>query len=348
MLAAMPTHGPRTRMREVVDTYIEQRRPHVARTTVDSMLDTLGRFADWWDGTRKVPKSLREQDVRRYVWGRHDCGARCRPPKHYGPGLRGTYADSTVNRAAGQLGAFLEWAFRRDHVRGECVDACRERAKARRRRRVRLDRGQLVELYEGADDPYHRWILALAVHTAGRGGELLTLRVGDLDLDAGELVWARHKTGDDADTLPVVAELEAEARRWLAYYEQQVGPLHPDMFLVPRRVSSGRPDPAPRIVYRPDEPRRRALHVLVKPHLARVLGCDPAELRGEGAHTARRSMARHLYERLRHGHHADPLAVVQAMLGHSSRETTERYIGVESGRLERDRLLRGRSMLGEM
>lgn len=344
MLAVMPTHGPRTTMRQHVDSYLHRRRRQVAAGTIDSMGSTLGRFAAWWDSTRKVPRSLREQDVQRYVWGSHECLPACRGGKHYGPGLRDTYQSTTLNRAVGQLRSFLDWAFRRGLVHGECVDACHERARERRQRRLRLAPEQLAELVEQAPDPYHRWVCALAVYTAGRGGELLTLRVGDLDLDAGEIVWTRHKVADDGDVLPVVAELADEARRWLAHYAAVVGERpRPSWLLVPRRRHVGRPG---RITYYPLVPRTRGLHWIIKENLARVLGCDPGELRGEGVHTARRSMARLLYERLRHDGHGDPLAVVQALLGHANRSMTERYIGVESGRLERDRLLRGRAMLG--
>lgn len=332
-------------MRGHVEEYLEQRERRLADGTYRTMRSTLTRFAGWWDSTRKVPRTMRRQDVERYLWGRHECEKRCRGRAHYGPGLYDSCASRTVNRCASQLRGFLDWAFRRGYVEGETVDAALERVRVRKERRLRLERAQLVDLYEGAEDPYHRWVCALAVHTAGRNSELLSLRVGDLDLEAGELDWSRHKTGDHGDVLPVVRELAEEAERWLRFYGASVGsPPRPDWYLVPRRRSVGAPG---RLVIYPMVPRSRGLHVIVKEHLARVLRCNVDELRGEGVHTARRSMARLLYERLRRDHHADPASVVQAMLGHSTRAMTERYIGVESGRLERDRLLRGRALLSE-
>lgn len=335
-------------MREHMNTYLELRRRQLAPKSRLGYWCTLDRFASWWDRTGKVPRTLREQDMQRYIWGSHACGKQCKGRKHFGPGLSDTLAAATLNGNLNRLRGFLEWAFRHDLVRGELVDATMERARVTRRRRLRLDRQQLIDLYEGAEDPYHRWVCALAVHTAGRSGELLTLRVRDLDLEAGEIIWSRHKTRDEADVLPVVSELAEEAERWLAVYRAQAGVrrLDPSWLLVPRRQQRGGPG-ASHLVLRPTEQRTRGLHIIVKEHLARVLDCNVEDLLGEGVHTARRSMARLLYERLRRDHHPDPVSVVQAMLGHSTRAMTERYIGVESGRIERDRLLRGRALLTE-
>lgn len=346
MLGTMVAHGPRLRMQQHVDTYLELRRLQLKPRSRVGYWCTLSRFAGWWDSTGKVPKSMREQDLQRYIWGSHTCGKQCLGRKHYGPGLRETLGASTLNGNVNRLRQFLDWANRHDLVRGEVIDATMERARVTRRRRLQLDRAQLVELYEGAGDPYHRWVCALAVYTAGRTSELQSLRIRDLDLKAGELAWSRHKTGDEGDTLPVVAELEAEAHRWLDAYRAEVGrPLDPNWLLVPRRQQIGAP-PTGRLELRPTQRRSRGLGLIVKERLVVVLGCNADDLRGEGVHTARRSMARLLYERLSSDRHPDPVAVVQALLGHSSRTMTERYIGVESGRLERDRLLRGRSMLG--
>jgi integrase len=329
-------------MRQHADVYLSRLSGHIGPQTLKNMRVTVMRFASWWDSTRKVPKNLREADVERYLWGRHTCTPGCRGREHHGAGLRDSMAGSTYNVRAGSLGQFLEWSFRNGLVPGEVVQPTRARVKVRRVRRLRLTVDQLGDLCEGAEDPYERVMCALAAYTGGRGGELLTLRVDDVDLDAGEIDWTRHKTGDDGDVLPVVSELADELRLWFKIYEDACGPLRPDWHLIPRRRSVG---PTGRIEYVPTQGRTAGCYIIVKKHLARVLDVDPSELRGEGVHTVRRSIARALYEQLCAERHPDPIGVVQALLGHASRAMTERYIGVESGRRERDRALRGRSML---
>lgn len=325
-----------------VDEYLRRRRPQLELSTYRTIRTTLTRFARWWDSTRHVPKTLREQDVETYLWSTHNCvSPGCQGRQHDGPGLRDSMGDSSYNRCLANLEAFLTWAFRMGYVRGEVIQPTVARVRLRHRRRLRLDIKQLVDLYEGAEDPYDRVICALAAYTAGRAGELTTIRVGDVDLRHDELDWTRHKTRQD-DTLPIMAELHDELERWFDSYAAAVGPLRPDMYLIPGRRSVGTPGV---IRLYPDRPRVRGCHLVIKQQLVRVLGVPEAELRGEGVHTVRRSIARALYEQLCEDRHADPISVVRALLGHATRGMTERYIGVETGRSERDRLLRGRSML---
>lgn len=329
-------------MRSHTDAYLERVRAQIQPSTYRTLHSTLLRFATWADSTRKVPKNLREADIERYLWGAHECQSDCAGRQHHGPGLRATMADTSLNRCLGQLQGFLTWGFRNGLVAGETIQPTTARVRQQRRRRLQLTIDQLVELYEGAPDPYERVICALAAYTGGRAGELPTLRVGDVDLEAGEIAWTRHKTRQGDDTLPVMAELANELARWFKYYEQQCGTLRDDWYLIPGRRSVGTPG---RIQYYPTRRRVRGCHIVVKDQLVRVLGVDPAELRGEGVHTVRRSVARCLYEQLCEDRHADPIAVVQSLLGHASRVMTERYIGMESGRRERDNVLRGRSVL---
>ncbi|MEU7814141.1 site-specific integrase [Pseudonocardia sp. NPDC049154] len=300
------------------------------------------RFASWWDATRKVPKNLREADVERYIWGPHECIRGCRGREHRGAGLRETMSDGALNRTLGQVGKFLEWCFRNGYVSGEVIHPATARVRQRQTRRLQLDPDQLIELYEGAKDSYERVICALAAYTGGRAGELNTIRVGDVDLARGEIAWARHKTRRDDDYLPIMSELAEELERWFDVYERECGPISDDWYLVPRRRSVGNPGV---MRYYPDEQRVRGCYLVVKKHLARTLGVTEDVLQGEGVHTVRRSVSRCLYEQLCVDRHPDPISVVQALLGHSSRVMTERYIGVEAGRRERDRVLRGRSVL---
>ncbi|GAY07496.1 tyrosine-type recombinase/integrase [Pseudonocardia sp. N23] len=288
-----------------------------------------------------MPKSLREGDVETYIWGPHDCGPGCTARFHDGPGLRESMGDGALNRSLSALEVYLTWAFRMTYVRGEVINPTTRRVRYRPSRRLQLDIKQLVDLYEGAEDPYSRMVCALAAYTGGRAGEIKTIRVGDVDLGRGEIDWTRHKTRTD-DVLPIMAELHSELERWFAHYAAANGPLRPDWYVIPGRHGLGQPGA---VVYRPTRPRVHGCHTIIKDQLVRVLGVAPEDLRGEGVHTVRRSIARCLYEQLLDERHADPISVVRALLGHSTRGMTERHIGVETGRTERDRVLRGRSML---
>lgn len=337
-------------MQQHVDDYLSRLEGHLARNTMVNRRAALVRFATWWDTSRKVPKNLREQDVERYVWGPHTCvpgSLGCVNRVHRGPGLRGSYSNTaSLQQVVNHLRYFFTWAVRYGLVRPEIMEPL-ERHRMPRvqrgKRRRQLNVEQLSDLLEGCDDPWERVVCALAIHTAGRSGELVTLRVGDVDLEAGEIDWSRHKTGQ-TDYLPITADLDVELRRWLKEYDRLCGHLPtfgPDAYLVPKRSVVGRGTRR----YHPELPRGSGYATVVKKQLTRVLELDGTDLFGEGVHTVRRSVARALYEQLCQDHHSDPISVVQALLGHSSRVMTERYIGVESGRQERDRVLRGRSVL---
>jgi integrase len=277
-------------------------------------------------------------DLEGYVWGRHKCVKACKPPRfHDGAGLRYSMSEGAFNNQLGVLRAFLSWC----HVEPDLLDVVSQPVKVRKRRKLRLSPDQIGELIHDAPDPWTRVVLALAVFTAGRSSELLSLTVGDVDLEAGVIEWERHKIRDDSDYLPITSELADELERWFKHYEAEVGRLLSDHYLIPRRTWH-----AGGYVYHPEQRRGDNLHKVIKPELARVLRCPESDLKQQGVHTLRRSMARALYERLRAENEGDPLGVVQALLGHSQRSMTEQYIGVESGREQRDSLLRGRSMFG--
>lgn len=343
----MPTHGPRDTMRQQSDTYLARRRSRVRPSTLAMVRGTLYRFATWWDASHKVPKSLREQDVYSYVWSPHECTRECgrRTRGHRGAGLRDTYGDGALNVRLGHLEQFLTWGIRYQVFRPEVLEPVTERVKVEKVARLQLTVPQLYELIEGCTHPWERFVCALATWSAGRDSELRALRVGDVDRDGGEIFWARDKVRDRSDHMPITADLDKELQLWLDHYELQCGPPRPDWYLIPRRRRDGRWGGA--IQYFPLEQRVRCLAAVTNIHLARTLSVSVDDVRGEGVHTMRRSMARNLFEILGTQGHPDPLGVVQAILGHASRVMTERYIGVDGGRRERDRLLRGRSIFGE-
>lgn len=330
-------------MRKLVDTYLDLRRHQLAAATYQNTKSPLVRLAAWWDnpdgGHRKVPRNMTRGDAEHYLWTSHECSASCGTKVHAGAGLRDTAGPRWFNIQLGTLIQFAQWGAQRGEISPEVVDALRAapHARVKLRRSLRLTPAQLGELIEGCSDPWERFVCALGTYSAGRSGELVTLTIGDVDLDEGIIEWNRHKTRDDADSLPITDELASELRRWFGHYESECGRLRDHWFLVPRRTCSS---------YLPETPRVGALSRVVRPHLSRVLSVPLSEVKQEGVHTLRRSMARALYERLRAEKHGDPIGVVQALLGHANRSMTEKYIGVESGREQRDSLLRGRSMFG--
>lgn len=332
----------RTTMAEQVAQYLDRKAGQVSQGTLGNQRHMLSRLARWWDTLRpkRVPKSMTKDDLERYVWGKHTCGKGCKGSRfHDGPGLRYSMSEGALNNQLGVIKEFLRWT----GADRDLIDVVSQPVKVRKKRKLRLTPDQIRDVIEGAPDPWTRIVCALAVYTAGRSSELLSLTIGDVDLEAGVIEWERHKIGDDSDYLPITSDLADELERWLKVYEAEVGRLLSSYYLIPRRTTDGTHRPGC-FTYHPEQRRGDNLHKVVKPELARALSCPESDLQSEGVHTLRRSMARALYERLRAEKHGDPVGVVQALLGHAQRGMTERYIGVESGREERDNQLRGRSM----
>ncbi len=82
--------------------------------------------------------------------------------------------------------------------------------------------------------------------------------------------------------------------------------------------------------------------LIIQRALSRQLGTET--LRGEGVHTVRRSVARILFDQASEHGHDNALRVAAALLGHSSTQTTEIYLGIDRDRQKRDEILRGKSL----
>jgi integrase len=189
-------------------------------------------------------------------------------------------------------------------------------------------------------------LTASLLYSLLRGADVTNLRIRDVDLDAG-YVTAYVSKSKIWDRLPISAEWDHELRRWLTAYTREVGELKPAYFLFPGRRS------AP--LYCHDTHRIVGATAKLSPEtqqgaIARVInpvlddiGFDTSA-GGEGGHTIRRSGARALFDSLSEEHHPRPLRVVKDMLHHASESMTEKYIGVEADRLDRDHVLRGRNM----
>jgi integrase len=216
-----------------------------------------------------------------------------------------------------------------------------------KRERTWLTLPVLDALIESTDHARDRVFIAIGIFTFLRASEIVNLRVSDLDIDAHELRVYRIKTKQQ-DRLPICLELEQELARWLQYYHAECGTLDPDWFLVPscgpqpmRGVPGERrlvPTGAPRRL-KPGRMIGRPQRI-VKQSLER-LGIDK---HGDGCHVLRRSGARALYEQLRDMGHDGAARRVQSMLGHASLIMTEKYLGIDHERRQRNEALAGQPM----
>lgn len=221
---------------------------------------------------------------------------------------------------------------------------------------ARDDDGNIV--WHGS--PHERILCALGLYTFCRQSEIITMTVGDVHIDEEEpyidvTVW---KT-DGVDEMPVCMELEAELRRWLKWYANDTAPIHgamrDDWYLVPARqmpLIRGEGPGRCYVVYR-DHGNCLPTKAVVKPErfvnkaLARF-GWPMRDSRGraipEGMHTLRRSGARALFNELKSQNFDGAMRHVMHMLHHSKQSTTEIYLGVDTDRNARNRLLSGKPM----
>lgn len=339
------------KMADLVERYLEHRRPGLGEQTFKNYQSTLKRLADAWDKTRRVPQSMDEDWMGDFL-------AKFRRGEVGGSGREMRF--STYNKSVEQLKAFLEWGVRKGIIKPFVVDACVRMPKQEPREFLRLSAAEVVHMIETCDDPWERWVLAYASQTLGRDSELRNRQFKHLHVGRGTLDWYRKKTVD-LDELPITRQLAAEWDRWVHVYQAKCGSIQPHWPLVPTRVlgwtrggmaTSRRYDGSVKQIqkaerqwyYHPTKPPHE-LACIVKKHAARVSGLPVEELKGQGVHILRRSMARALYERLRDEGHPEPLRVVQAALGHADQQTTRIYIGVRPDRMERNALLMGSDLL---
>lgn len=318
----------RQKLGDLAETYLAMRGKFISRKTLASERTAVGKLARYWDQTRRAPGSLDDAALEDFLYG---------PDGLASSGIK----PASFNTQAAHLKRFLEWLIRRKVIQPNVLDVLR-RLPEDRKEYVRISMAQVTEMIETCDDEWERWVLVLASQTLGRDSELKSLKLSDFNLDAGYLRWYRHKTRD-ADELPITADLEAGYRRWLMHYQEATGELiDKAWFAVPMRVARDRRG---NWRYSPIDRRSACLSPIIQAHVTRVTGIPPGELKGQGVHLMRRSMARALYDRLKQQGEANSLRVVQAMLGHANQQTTEIYLGLKEDREQRNALLRGSQLL---
>lgn len=190
-----------------------------------------------------------------------------------------------------------------------------------------------------------RIVLAVALATGLRAGDVLRLRVGAINLGDFTLSTEIEKSGV-ADSKPLTSELYEELLRWYKIYAKATGrasiaEIPDDWWLAPPFHRAGGNAGMLRI----NPTRRTPLshgEVIVQRYLAAI----GRETRFEGMHTLRRTSGLLVLTAAKADGQKDPLGTVQDHFNHASRATTELYVGMSQNRLARDELLRGRPLIG--
>ena len=259
------------------------------------------------------------------------------------------YKPTTINLRIAMVSSFCKWARLRRYLPANANPLATVRSQvveAEPRRRVPVH--EFDRLLEAADHPQSRMIVALGLYLFLRSSEVVGLKLGDVDLDAGELKVYQPKT-KRWDVMPICAELDTELRRWLTWYAtDQPTRLSPSWFLVParrqRNFATEHEYVGPEMA-----PERRLTNTSRKIHDAlRGLGWDVDGKDMEGCHTLRRSGARALFDELEGRSRDGALRYVASMLHHRSVTQTEHYLGLDVDKEKRDVLLRGERMFTQI
>lgn len=330
------------RLSEAITEHLSLRQPRLAASTYDDEVRTLSRLLRHTGDIQC--RHLKPEHVEAFMVSllrpHTDRSGRVRPP--LSPGA--------FNLTRHRIMPFQKYLSRRGLTRH---DLLQDLDPLRVPRQVRLQAGAdtLLAMIEGCQDDRDRALLALSVGTALRSHSLKSLRVGHVDLAGGTVTAWVSKTQETL-VLPITADLDAELRRWLLAYAEELGrPLEPTDHLIPTR---GRPLLAWRTLEDGTKERYNRVGVLnpsrpladtrkpVQDALRRV----GLPTRGQGTHTVRRSVARLLFDRLSEGQGFDSsLRVVAALLGHTDIRVTQSYIGVSADRASLDLVMRGQSFL---
>ena len=202
-------------------------------------------------------------------------------------------------------------------------------------------------LLDSATCPRDRILLASALYSLKRAGEIKAWRVGDLDMQACKIRTHLFKSKKD-DRTPMGDEWMDEMRTWLMAYQAECGPLQPEWFLIPGRSTptfkKGRGVYPARIDQDtlrllPDVKLRRPGPIAT--YALKAVGFETRDpktgvAKGEGMHTFRRSGGRARFDALRDSGYDGALEELRETFGHKFASQTEAYLGVSLSRQRRD------------
>ena len=332
----------RVRLSEAVAQYLAQRAADCAPTTVKADRDVLRRLVATL-GDRPL-HLLQPGDLTNAYYGPNGFAQqhRTRDRKDRPP-----VSATTLNYYRSRHRAFFDFCARTwpSHVR---VDLMRDIRKATTERKERYQPGpnDLREMLGLAADPRDRALLATVGMTGLRRGDLLALRLRDVDL-ATMVITTTISKSRTVEQVPLPEELVDELKTWRTAYARALARvLQGDDYLFPAstgnryswRVVDGinvRENVAG--TWDPTKPMTKPERVVQD--VLRRMGRDP---RGEGLHTLRRGFGRWLYDREIANGHEYAGRLVQAALHHKNFATTEGYLGISAERQRLDASVRGR------
>lgn len=251
---------------------------------------------------------------------------------------------STFNVNRSRIQGFCRWATDEGLMTADPMRKV-ERRKELKRHRQRLTGPQMAEVIDTCDHPRDRALVAVACNTGLRVRDILTLKVGDLDLDGGYLIARISKTQEEK-AFPVTADLDGELRKWIEFYRFECEGLEPGWFLLPARYDWGWVRDQDGAIsergssLRPERPIAYPFRIIHKA-LAEA-GYDGL---GEGFHTLRRSAGRAVYEQAVAAGDPRAIHIAQAFYGHAEARMTQHYIGTDEEKRKLDELLRGKKFL---
>ena len=120
--------------------------------------------------------------------------------------------------------AFFKWAESRGHIpHGTNPVGSRKDIKVHKKQRPVITVDQFHQAIEAAPSERDRFVIATGLFTMLRQGEIVALKVKDLDLAEGKLSVKIFKSYDQ-DRLPISPDYRQHIVRWLAYYQAECGP----------------------------------------------------------------------------------------------------------------------------
>lgn len=214
--------------------------------------------------------------------------------------------------------------------------------------RLRVPKHDFWNLLEAAKHPRDRAVVAISLFTFLRGSEIVSLRWQDVRFDEGIIKVKRHKT-KTLDDLAISNELREELVAWLDWYRADQETIRPEWFVTPAKGPDFYlQDPVTRrlTVDRAKPARLRPDVMLRKPYecIKRSLAACGYETKQQGVHTIRRSGA---YERFRVlSEQGTDMAIMEvaSTLGHTDIRTSQRYIGWDMAKENRNANIAGHDM----